>query len=89
MSVERDQQQRLRELDRRSSGGVEVTLLWSERTGAVFVAVEDRRIGKGFQVAVDPADALHAFRHPYAYRGRRPIARAQGSRAATASSPPS
>jgi len=57
----------LRELDQRSSNGLEVTLLWSERTGSVFVCVEDEQLKNGFQFAVDPADALEAFRHPYGY----------------------
>ena len=61
----------LRELDRRSGGGLEVTLLWSERTGSVFVCVEDGQANTGFHIAVDPADALLAFHHPYAYRRGR------------------
>jgi hypothetical protein len=61
----------LRELDRRSGGGLEVTLLWSERTGSVFVCVEDEQTSNGFHFAVDPAEALNAFHHPYAYRRSR------------------
>jgi len=60
----------LRELDQRSGNGLEVTLLWSERTGAVFVRVEDERTDTGFHFAVDPAEALEAFRHPYGYSRR-------------------
>jgi hypothetical protein len=60
----------LRELDHRSGGGLEVSLLWSERTGAVFVCVEDEQANTGFHFMVDPADALQAFRHPYAYSRR-------------------
>jgi hypothetical protein len=60
----------LRELDQRTGDGVEVTLLWSERTGSVYVAVEDAHGHPGFCFAVDPEDALDAFRHPYAYGGR-------------------
>ena len=60
----------MRELDQRSGSGLEVTLLWSERTGAVFVCVEDGRTDTGFHFAVDPADALEAFRHPYGYNRR-------------------
>ncbi|HEU5363256.1 MAG TPA: hypothetical protein VFU56_07915 [Gaiellaceae bacterium] len=59
----------LRELDRRSGDGVDVTLLWSERTGAIFVCVDDDRTGTGFHFGVDGANALDAFRHPYAYAG--------------------
>jgi hypothetical protein len=60
----------LRELDRRSGGGLEVTLLWSRRTGSVFVCVDDEQLQSGFHLQVDPASALDAFRHPYAYGGR-------------------
>jgi hypothetical protein len=78
-------QSELRELDRRSQEGFEVTLLWSRRTGSVFVCVEDELLPGGFHFAVDPADALDAFRHPYAYRGRpRAAAEAMGWGAAAA-----
>ncbi|HEV8249135.1 MAG TPA: hypothetical protein VGQ15_04130 [Gaiellaceae bacterium] len=56
----------IRELDHRSGDGLEVTLFWSPATGA-FVAVEDQREGASFQIPVDAADALEAFRHPYAF----------------------
>lgn len=62
----------LLELDHRSGNGLEVTLLWSERTGSVFVCVEDEAAGTGFDFEVDPADALEAFHHPYGYN-RRPV----------------
>jgi hypothetical protein len=61
----------LRELDHRSGDGFDVTLLWSARTGRVFVAVEDTRTNDAFRIAVDPRDALEAFHHPYAYGCRR------------------
>jgi hypothetical protein len=61
----------LRELDHRAANGLEVTLLWSTRTGSVFVCVEDERTDTGFHFAVDPADALEAFNHPYGYSRRR------------------
>jgi len=75
----------LRELDSRSGDGFEVTLLWSERTGSVYVSVEDSREGGSFQFAVDPAEALDAFRHPYAYgrtRGRDAVRGAEWGAAA-------
>jgi hypothetical protein len=59
----------VRELDRREGDGLEVTLLWCERTGAVLICVEDSYAEIGFHFAVDRADALEAFRHPYAYAG--------------------
>jgi hypothetical protein len=56
----------VRELDHRVADGIEVTLFWSAATGVV-VAVEDEREGASFRISVDPADALEAFRHPYAF----------------------
>jgi hypothetical protein len=58
---------RIRELDRRSSDGIEVTLLWDSQADRVFISVEDWRRGRAFRVDVDSADALDAFHHPYAY----------------------
>jgi hypothetical protein len=34
------------------------------------VAVEDERSGESFELAVDGADALSAFHHPFAYAYR-------------------
>jgi hypothetical protein len=67
----------LRELDHRRGDGFDVTLLWSARTGKVFVAVEDARTSEAFRIAVEPARALDAFHHPYAYGcgGGRPATR--------------
>jgi hypothetical protein len=70
MSVDIDEHG-MRQLDRRTGDGLEVTLLWSERTGEVVVSVDDRRADVSFRLAVDPAAALDAFRHPYAYGRRR------------------
>ena len=57
----------IRELDSRTSDGVEVKLLWNQRTNQVHVAVADCRRAKGFQFEVAHANALEAFHHPYAY----------------------
>ncbi len=59
----------LRELDHRRGDGFDVTLLWSARSGKVYVAVEDARTSETFRIAVEPAHALDAFHHPYAYGG--------------------
>jgi hypothetical protein len=56
-----------RELDSRSVDGIEVTLLWSKRSGALSVAVNDTRTGEAFTVRADAANALDVFNHPYAY----------------------
>jgi hypothetical protein len=57
----------IRELDSRTSDGIEVRLLWNARTDRVSVSVDDRRYGDSFALDVEPAVALDAFRHPYAY----------------------
>ena len=71
----------LRELDHRRGDGFDVTLLWSERTGKVYVAVEDARTSEAFRIAVEPARAMDAFHHPYAYGcgGSRPETRGASS----------
>ena len=57
----------LRELDHRRGDGFDVKLLWSARSGKVYVAVEDARTNEAFRIAVDADRALDAFNHPYAY----------------------
>lgn len=57
----------IRELDHRTNDGIDVRLLWSERTNHVFVTVEDQRSGELFELIVPGPDALDAFHHPYAY----------------------
>jgi hypothetical protein len=57
----------IRELDRRKSDGIEVTLGWNPRTNRVLVSVIDEREGDSFQVEVRAEDAIDAFNHPYAY----------------------
>ena len=55
-----------RELDRRLAGGVEVILYW-HGADSVSVFVQDTATGEEFELEVEPALALDAFRHPYAY----------------------
>ncbi len=57
----------VRELDRRAGDGLDVRLLWEPHTNRVSIAVTDLRAGSSFEFEVDRADALAAFRHPYAY----------------------
>jgi hypothetical protein len=57
----------IRELDHRSSGGIDVRLLWNSISDQVLVAVRDLRTFESFELEVAPGDALLAFRHPYAY----------------------
>jgi hypothetical protein len=65
--MSRTQTTTLRELDGRTSDGIDVSLLWDPRTNAVSVAVTDTRQGGSFEFEVEPGDALEAFWHPYAY----------------------
>lgn len=57
----------IRELDRRVNDGFDVSLLWDSDTGRVFIAIEDERHAEWITMDVDPADALEAFHHPFAY----------------------
>ena len=60
-----------RELARRRSGGIDVTLFWKPSTGRVFVDIADEINGDAFRIVVAAADALDAFNHPYAYQEQR------------------
>lgn len=61
----------VRELDRRMSDGIEVTLLWNSHTGRVSVAIEDARRDESFEFEVAPSQARAAFAHPYAHAPAR------------------
>ncbi len=62
----------VRELDHRSTDGLEVTLQWHAGTNDVSVAVLDTKSGEEFELVVgDGEDALDVFDHPYAYAAHR------------------
>ena len=61
----------LKELDRRLSNGIDVSLLWDEHDNSVFVSVVDIRSGDSFDLEVSPDSALEVFRHPYAHAARQ------------------
>jgi len=61
-----------RELDHRNGDGIDVTLLWDPHTDRVSVAVIDERTGEFLTFGVHGADALAAFRHPFAYAPSSP-----------------
>ena len=61
---------RVRELAQRVSGTDEVLLLWDSESDRVELSVRDVTSGAGFRVEVEPASALEAFHHPYAYVAR-------------------
>ena len=63
-----------RELDSRSSDGIDVRLLWDPRSGQVSVAVNDTKNGGAFELPVyDGQRALDVFLHPYAYAAQAPL----------------
>jgi len=57
----------VRELDRRTSEGIDVRLLWNSHTDRVSIAVQDERSGESFELEIDSTDALAAFHDPYLY----------------------
>jgi hypothetical protein len=56
-----------RELARRTSGGIDVSLYWYERTNRTTVKAYDSRSGETIEFEVDGSSALDAYRHPFAY----------------------
>ena len=60
-----------KQLDSRSSNGITVVLYWHPHTNGVSVLVNDEPADETFELQVDPADALDAFNHPYAYAAYR------------------
>jgi hypothetical protein len=64
---------RTRELDFRTSDGLEVTLLWDTETNGLTVAVFDSKSGDDFQIEVSSSQAMDAFQHPYAYAANQGV----------------
>jgi len=58
-----------RELARRSSAGVDVTLYWHPRLDELIVCVSDERHGAYFEIRPQRYLALDVYHHPYAYAG--------------------
>jgi hypothetical protein len=74
---------RTRELDFRSNDGLEVALLWQPEVDRVSVTVFDAKSGDDFEIEVDPAEAMDAFHHPYAYAASRGLHFVAGTRTPT------
>jgi hypothetical protein len=68
------------ELDHRSNDGLEVSLLWEAETNRITVTVFDAKSGDYFDLEVNPAQALDAFHHPYAYAASRGVHFVAGTR---------
>lgn len=58
------------ELAHRTSNGLDVSLLWSRRTGRVLVAVNDLRTDETFTLEAPRHRALDVYNHPFAYAAR-------------------
>jgi hypothetical protein len=56
-----------RELARRSSAGVDVTLYWHPTLDELIVSVYDERHGAHFEIHPERYLALDVYYHPYAY----------------------
>jgi hypothetical protein len=76
-----------RELDSRSTDGLEVTLFWQPETGRISVTVFDAKTGDDFDFHVDPENAMDAFHHPYAYAASRGLHFVAGTRTRTEALP--
>ncbi|CAN5158404.1 hypothetical protein BH18ACT12_BH18ACT12_24190 [soil metagenome] len=74
-----------RELDRRVSDGLEVTLLWYPQTNRLTVEVYDEVVEQMFEFDVPPQCADDAFHHPYAYAPTAIVLRAAERRAVSLS----
>ena len=65
---------RFRELAHRSDDGVDVVLLWEQKSDSLSVAVNDDRSGTAFVLVVESgAEALDVFRHPFAHAAWRGV----------------
>jgi hypothetical protein len=61
----------MRELDHRSSDGIDVRLMWNQHDGRVVVQVNDSKTDESFTVEVrEGENAMNVFHHPYAYADR-------------------
>ncbi len=65
-----------RELARRSSHGIDVSLLWCPTYDTLTVAVTDASAGS-FELVVDPAEALEAFASPHSHAASRGLEHAR------------
>jgi hypothetical protein len=71
-----------RELARRSSAGVDVTLYWHPTLDELIVRVCDERHGAHFEIRPQRYLALDVYYHPYAYADRAGVYEQENRRAA-------
>ena len=55
-----------RELARRAANGIEVAVLWNSSVNRLKVAVSDERLCHHLDFELDDAEAIDAFRQPFA-----------------------
>jgi hypothetical protein len=56
----------LRELAHRSTGGIEVRLLWDETSDSCIVSVVDPSAPEAFEIRVGDRSPMDVFNHPFA-----------------------
>ena len=71
-----------RELARRSSAGVDVTLYWHATLDELIVCVCDERHGAHFEIRPQRHLALDVYYHPYAYADLEDVYEKENRRAA-------
>jgi hypothetical protein len=71
-----------RELARRSSAGVDVTLYWHPSLDELIVSVHDERHGAHFEIRPPRYLALDVYYHPYAYADLEAVYEKENRRAA-------
>ncbi len=59
------------ELAHRTSNGLDITLLWSRRSGRLMIAVSDIVTGDSFSLDAPRDRALDVYNHPFAYAAPR------------------
>jgi hypothetical protein len=67
MARDTTSQRPFRELAQRTSGDVEVTLLWSAFDDRLAVTVSDSRSGEWFVLDAAADNALDVYHHPFAH----------------------
>jgi hypothetical protein len=58
------------EIDHRSNGGIDVSLMWDRDADVLYLQVIDWGMDEDYVFSIDGAHALDAFRHPFAYADR-------------------
>ena len=81
-SARRPDDSERRELARRSSAGVDVTLYWHPTLDELVVRVCDERHGDHFEIRPQRHLALDVYYHPYAYADLEDVYETENRRAA-------